>query len=125
MKKKGSRKGFTLIEIMLTITIIGFLAALSIPAILKAYSGAQEKAKANNILAIEKAKGILTLPSDMGMAGAMGLKKGDPFDDAVVANLCKAMRISDISELTVSGVPVNIGDLTDKANYDVYAVGGG
>jgi len=118
MKRKGKRKGFTLIEIMLGISIIGLLAALSIPAILGAYAGAQEKTKLLNIAEVEKAKGVLTLPSELGMAGAMGLTADQPFDDEAVSNLCKALRINDINELTVKGVPITIGTLTEKAYYE-------
>lgn len=118
MKRKGKRKGFTLIEIMLGISILGLLAALSIPAILGAYTRAQEKARANNIASVEKAKGVLTLPKDLGMAGAMGLTTSDPFDEAAVSNLCKALHISDTSALTVGGISITIGTLTEKAYYE-------
>ena len=117
MKKRG-KKGFTMIEIMLTISIIGLLAALSIPAILKAYSNAQEKAKAANIVAVEKAKGVLTLPRILGMQGAMGLKATDAFDEAVVSNLCIALRIDSISKLKVGNIDISLGSLTEKAYYE-------
>ena len=118
MRRNGKRKGFTLIEIMLGISILGLLAALSIPAILKAYTTSQEKAKLNNIAAVEKAKGILSLPSELGMVGAMGLTTSQSFDDSAVSNLCKAMGIKDISELTVAGMTLRPGTLTEKAYYE-------
>jgi prepilin-type N-terminal cleavage/methylation domain-containing protein len=119
MKRKGQRKGFTMIEIMLGISIIGLLAALSIPAILGAYTKAQEKTKVSNIASVEKAKGVLTLPSEVGMVGAMGLTVSQPFGEEAVANLCKVLRISDISALTVGGEGIVIGNLTDKAFYGI------
>jgi prepilin-type N-terminal cleavage/methylation domain-containing protein len=119
MRRKGKRKGFTLIEIMLGISIIGLLAALSIPAILNAYTGAQQKAKDRNIAEVEKAKGVLTLPSSVGMVGAIGLKAGAPFGEEAVASLCKVLRISDISELTVGSEGIVIGNLTEKAFYGI------
>ncbi|MEI8206983.1 MAG: prepilin-type N-terminal cleavage/methylation domain-containing protein [Kiritimatiellales bacterium] len=119
MKKKGKRKGFTLIEIMLSISILGLLAALSIPAILGAYTSAQAKAKDRNIAEVEKAKGVLTLPIEIGMTGAMGLKTTDPFGEAAVASLCKVLRISDISALTVGSEAIVIGNLTEKAFYGI------
>lgn len=125
MKKKGNRKGFTLIEIMFVVSLIGLLAAIGIPLVIKAYSSTQDKVKASNIVAIEKAKGILALPSDTGMAGAIGLTKDAPFDAATIVSLCEAMGVRDLSDLKVGGIPVNIGTLTEKANYDVYEVGGG
>jgi prepilin-type N-terminal cleavage/methylation domain-containing protein len=118
MRRNGKRKGFTLIEIMLGISILGLLAALSIPAILKAYTTSQEKAKLNNIAAVEKAKGILSLPSELGMVGAMGLTTSQSFNDPAVSNLCKAMGIKDMSELSVGGMTLRPGTLTERAYYE-------
>ena len=117
MKRKG-KKGFTLIEIMLGISILGLLAALSIPAIIGAYTNAQAKTKDSNVAAVEKAKGVLTLPSGL-LPGAMGLTASQPFGETAVANLCKVLRISDISALTVGGEGIVIGNLTDKAFYGI------
>ncbi len=108
-----------MIEIMLGISILGLLAALSIPAILGAYAKSQEKTKALNIAQVEKAKNVLTLPSSIGMVGAMGLTASKPFDETAVANLPKVLRISDISALTVGGEGIVIGNLTDKAFYGI------
>ncbi len=106
-----------MVEIMLVISIIGVLAALGIPAILNAYEKSLKTARERNITEVEKAKGILTLPRGVGMAGAMSLGVRDPFDASAISNLCAALRINDISELTVGGVPIQVGDLTNKAYY--------
>jgi len=116
--RKVRAKGFTLVEVMLVISIIGFLAALGIPAILNAYAKSLETSRARNIAEIEKAKGVLTLPKGIGMVGAMSLGEKDTFDTpAVISNLCAVMRIKDISELTVGDVPIQVGDLKNKAYY--------
>lgn len=105
-----------MVEIMLVISIIGFLSALGIPAIINAYSNAQNVAKEHNVTSVEKAKATLTLPPGL-MQGAIGLESDDPFDETVISNLCLVLKISDISELAVGGDSIDIGDLSNKAYY--------
>ena len=113
--KKMNKKGFTLVEIMIVVAIIGLLAAIGIPSILNAYSTSQVNAKARNVAEVEKAKGVLTLPAG-SIDGAMALE-GTNWTSAASDNLLKALRITNLDALTVGGTAITVGDLQNKAHY--------
>ena len=118
--RRIKKQGFTLTEIMIIVAIIGLLAVMGIPYILNAYSSSMSKAKDRNIAEVEKAKGVLSLPVNSRIPGAMAL--ADPNleiaeDDAGLSNLCSALSIRNLDELTVGSDPIAVGTLWTKASY--------
>lgn len=53
---KKMKKGFTLVEIMIVVAIIGLLAAIAIPSFMKARTTSQANACINNLRMIEAGK---------------------------------------------------------------------
>ena len=53
--KNQSKKGFTLVEIMIVVVIIGLLAAMAIPAFQKVREQSREKAMLNNLRQVASA----------------------------------------------------------------------
>ena len=60
------QKGFTLVEIMIVVAIIGLLAAIAIPSFMKARTTSQAKACVNNLRQIESGKEQWALAAGMG-----------------------------------------------------------
>lgn len=78
MKKK---QGFTLVEIMIVVAIIGLLAAIAIPSFVKARTTSQQNACINNLRQIDSGK-------EQG-ALAYKLTEGDTLADASVHEYLK------------------------------------
>jgi type IV pilus assembly protein PilA len=116
--KKMNKKGFTLVEIMIVVAIIGLLAAIGIPSILGAYSNAQQKTKARNVADVEKAKGQLTLPAGT-VTGAMGADNNTSIASGTAggSNILAILRISALTDLNVGSDTITIGDMSTKAHY--------
>ena len=109
-----TKKGFTLVEVMIVVAIIGLLAAIGIPSIMNAMSKAQEKAKARNVASVEKAKAMLQLPSGIHTLG-QGLTIG-----ATVAatDLVECMQgVDAVADLTVNGTTITVGAIGTTASY--------
>jgi prepilin-type N-terminal cleavage/methylation domain-containing protein len=74
MKINNSNKsGFTLVEIMIVVAIIGLLAAIAIPNFVKARAASQLNACIANLKQIDGAKATWALEQKQGNSGSPGV----------------------------------------------------
>ena len=71
--KTNQNSGFTLVEIMIVVAIIGLLVALAIPNIVKARENAQLTSILNNLRTLEGAKDAWALENKQGTGTATSL----------------------------------------------------
>ena len=76
MKKMNKKSGFTLVEIMIVVAIIGLLAAIGIPSFAKARSTSQTKACINNLRIISSAKDQCAINESNSIANYLDYIKG-------------------------------------------------
>src|SRR4051812_9305794 len=89
MRIKTNRKsGFTLVEIMIVVAIIGLLAAIAIPNFVKARGTAQKNACINNLRQIDGAKEQWALENKKKQGDACATTDIDTYVKGGVPTVC-------------------------------------
>lgn len=76
--KKTRKNGFTLVEIMIVVLIIGLLAAIAVPGFARARADARSKTCINNLRLIEAAKDQAAMALGLEEAAGEGDFIGEP-----------------------------------------------
>ena len=104
--KTCSRAGFTLVEIMIVVVIIGLLAAMAIPAFQKVRMNSQDKAVLNNARQLSAAADQYYLENGVSSVDSSNLIGATNFVKAIntVANETYPAGFSQGTTVTISGV---------------------
>jgi type IV pilus assembly protein PilA len=82
-KSTRSSKGFTLVEIMIVVVIIGLLAAMAIPAFQKVRQSSQDKAVLNNARQLSAAADQYYLENGVSTVASSNLVGSDKYVKAI------------------------------------------
>lgn len=78
MKKLMNRRGFTLVEIMIVVAIIGLLAAIAIPNFVKARETAQTNACKANLKALSGAQNVWAIDTSQDSSTSVNMSDLTP-----------------------------------------------
>src|SRR4051812_2124845 len=102
----SSRKGFTLVEIMIVVVIIGLLAAMAIPAFQKVRVASQDKAVLNNARQMAAAADQYYLENGASYANSSSLVGANNYVKALntVASEAYPTQYTQGVTITITGV---------------------
>jgi prepilin-type N-terminal cleavage/methylation domain-containing protein len=109
--KTNRKSGFTLVEIMIVVAIIGLLAAIAIPNFVRARESAQLNSIANNLRVIEGAKDQWSLENRKGT--------GDPCDMADLSDYIRGGTVNKVVNEVYSAEPVGAPAIADVGATEI------
>jgi len=116
--KTNNKSGFTLVEIMIVVAIIGLLAAIAIPNFVKARENAQLNSIFNNLRIIEGAKDQWALENKKGT--------GDSTSLTIISDYLKGATVKPVVGETYTtdlvGSPANATTPVKLGTYAAAAV---
>jgi len=103
--KTNGKSGFTLVEIMIVVAIIGLLAAIAIPNFVRARESAQLNSIANNLRILEGAKEQWALEQKKATTDAVSTTEltGYLKNNTLIPVVQEAYTATTVSELVVAG----------------------
>ena len=106
MNRIHSNKGFTLVEIMIVVVIIGLLAAMAIPAFQKVRQSSQDKAVLNNARQLSAAADQYFLENGVSTVASADLVGSDKYVKAIntVASETYPTAFTQGVTITISGI---------------------